>query len=89
MKAYKGFNKDMTCKGFQYEEGKEYAHDGPVKACVSGFHACEDPIDCFRYYDPAESVFHEVEQSGEISKDRYDSKIASSIRKRRDSMCKR
>ena len=79
MKAYKGFKKDMTCKGFQYEEGKEYTHDGPVKACYSGFHACEDPIDCFRYYAPAESVFHEVEQSGEISKGGEDSKIASSI----------
>ena len=79
MKAYKGFNKDMTCKGFQYEEGKEYTHVGPVKACYSGFHACEDPIDCFRYYAPAESVFHEVEQSGEISKGGDDSKIASSI----------
>ena len=69
----------MTCKGFQYEEGREYTHDGPVKACESGFHSCEDPIDCFRYYAPAKSVFHEVEQSGEISKGRYDSKIASSI----------
>ena len=79
MKTYKGFNKDMTCRGFQYEEGKEYEHDGKVKACGAGFHACEDPIDCFGYYPPATSVYHEVEQDGDISKGTDDTKIASSI----------
>lgn len=79
MKTYKGFNKDMTCRGFQYEEGKEYKHDGKVKACDAGFHACEDPIDCFGYYAPATSVYHEVEQDGDISKGTDDTKIASSI----------
>ena len=69
----------MTCRGFQYEEGKEYKHDGKIKACQAGFHACEDPIDCFGYYPPANSVYHEVEQSGDISKDGEDTKIASSI----------
>ena len=78
MKAYKGFNKDMTCRGFQYEEGKEFVHDGEVSLCNSGFHACEDPIDCFEYYDPANSVYHEVEMSGTLSKIDCDSKIASS-----------
>ena len=60
MKAYKGFNKDMTCRGFQYEDGKEYETD---KASLynEGFHACENPIDCFSYYSPSESVYHEVE----------------------------
>ena len=57
---YKGFNKDMTCKGFQYEEGKEY-HEEEAIVCKKGFHACEYPLDCFNYYNPAESVFHEVE----------------------------
>lgn len=57
---YKGFNKDMTCKGFQYEEGKEY-HEEEAIVCKKGFHACEYPLDCFNYYIPAESVFHEVE----------------------------
>ena len=57
---YKGFNKDMTCKGFQYEEGKEY-HEEEAIVCRKGFHACEYPLDCFNYYKPAESVFHEVE----------------------------
>ena len=78
IKSYKGFNKDMTCRGFQYEEGKEYETDEPVSCCNSGFHACEYPLDCFGYYAPNESVYHEVEQSGEISKDTDDTKVASS-----------
>ena len=60
MKAYKGFNKDMTCRGFQFEEGKTYQED-TANLCESGFHACENPLDCFRYYAPTNSVYHEVE----------------------------
>ena len=60
MKAYKGFNKDMTCRGFQFEEGKTY-EEKEAKLGHSGFHACECPLDVFGYYDPANSVFHEVE----------------------------
>ena len=79
MKTYKGFNKDMTCRGFHYEEGKEYEISGGVKCCENGFHACEDPLDCFNYYAPGKSVYHEVEQSGEISrKNDGESKVASS-----------
>ena len=79
MKTYKGFNKDMTCRDFQYEEGKEYEATGEIKCCNNGFHACEDPLDCFNYYAPGQSVYHEVEQSGEISKHNDDdSKVASS-----------
>ena len=78
IKSYKGFNEDMTCRGFQFEEGKEYEQEGEIKACNSGFHACEYPLDCFGYYEPSKSVFHEVEQSGDISKHANDSKIASS-----------
>ena len=78
MKTYKGFNKDMTCRDFKYEEGKEYEATGEIKCCNNGFHACEYPLDCFVYYAPSESVYHEVEQSGEISKDTDETKVASS-----------
>lgn len=79
MKTYKGFNKDMTCRGFHYEEWKEYEISGDVKCCENGFHACEDPLDCFNHYAPGESVYHEVEQSGEISRTNDgESKVASS-----------
>ena len=77
MKAYKGFNRDMTCRGFKFEEGKEYEQSGEIKVCENGFHACERPLDCFAYYSPGESVYHEVELNGEISKANDDTKIAS------------
>ena len=76
IKSYKGFNKDMTCRGKQYEEGKEYEEEC-AEACEYGMHACEYPLDCFSYYSPSESVYHVVEQSGEISRRNDDSKIAS------------
>lgn len=78
IKAYKGFNKGMKCRDFQYKEGGEYEHLGEVKACESGFHACEYPLDCFGYYSPTDSVFHEVELSGNFSKDGDDTKVAAS-----------
>ena len=62
VKYYKGFNRDMTCRGFQYKEGETYTTD-EAKLCQSGFHACENPLDCFSYYNPSESVYHEVELS--------------------------
>ena len=76
MKAYKGFKNDMTCRDFQYEEGKEY-HEERALCCDTGFHACEYPLDCFKYYEPADSVYHEVEQTGDIDKSECDSKVAS------------
>ena len=75
IKSFKGFKPDMTCKGFQYKEGESYEEDTAI-VCKKGFHACEYPLDCFRYYNPAESVFHEVEQSGKIDRD-GDTKTAS------------
>jgi hypothetical protein len=77
MKAYKGFNADLTCRGFQYAEGESYEHDGPVVACQSGFHACEQPIDMLAYYAPASSVFHVVELGGDVHRDGSDSKVAA------------
>ncbi|HHF6437148.1 TPA: hypothetical protein ACPP4D_000241 [Haemophilus influenzae] len=75
--AYKGFQQDWTCIGYQYEIGKTYVHKGNVKACKSGFHACEYPLDVLSYYSPAESKFAVVKMSGETSKDSDDTKIAS------------
>ena len=74
MKAYKGFNKDMTCRGFQFKEGETY-HEDKAELCESGFHACEDPIDCLSYYDPANSEYHEVELEEVCKEKKIDSKI--------------
>ena len=74
--AYKGFKRDMTCKGYQYEEGKTYTTQ-TADVCSTGFHACEYPLDVFSYYPPGTSVYHEVQQSGEISRDNCDTKQAS------------
>lgn len=60
IKAYKGFNKDLQCRGFQYEIGKEYEEE-TANLCHAGFHACEYPLDVFGYYSPADSRFCEVE----------------------------
>ena len=60
MKAFKGFNQDMTCRNFQYEEGKTY-EEQEAKLCQRGFHACENPIMCFNHYAPGTSVYHTVE----------------------------
>ena len=74
--TYKMFDENFKCRGFQYEVGATYKTD-KVEACEAGFHACEFPLDCFRYYPPSTSRFAEVVQSGEISKHGDDSKVAS------------
>ena len=75
--AYKGFDKNFSCRGYQYEVGKTFEHQGSVKACNSGFHACEIPLNVFDYRNPADSRFAVVKCSGEISKEENgDSKIA-------------
>jgi len=76
LKTYKGFDKDLKCRGFQYEIGKEYETD-KAKACKYGFHACENPLDVFKYYAPHNSRYCEVEQSGTLDKHSEDSKVAS------------
>ena len=76
MKTYKGFDKDLKCRGFQYEIGGEYETD-KAECCEEGFHACENPLYVFSYYPPAGNRFCEVEQSGEVDKSDDDSKVAS------------
>ena len=76
MKAYKGFKKDMTCRGFQFEEGKAY-HEDTAVLCESGFHACLDPLDCLRYYDPCDSVYHEVEIDNVSEQREDDTKVVA------------
>ena len=77
MKAYKGFNENMTCRDFQYEEGKSYEMED-AKLCDHGFHACAYPLDCLNYYAPASSVYHEVEQENVTSEKQEDTKQVSS-----------
>ena len=77
IKTYKGFDKDLKCRGFQYEIGKEYK-ESKASACNCGFHACEMPIEVLGYYEPGkQSRYCEVEQSGDLSRHRDDSKVAS------------
>ena len=79
MKAYKGFNPDMTCRGFKFEEGKTYTED-KAELCKSGFHACLDPLEVLRYYDPCDSEgnlrkYHEVELEDVDNKREDDTKV--------------
>ncbi|ECO5909236.1 hypothetical protein FYD77_11380 [Salmonella enterica] len=77
--TFKGFNKDLKCRDFQFEIGKTFHHDGKVEACGSGFHACECPFDVFSYYPPAESRYAEtISFSITDSEEGGDTKIASS-----------
>ena len=84
IKAVKGFNLDMTCTPtedikFQYEEGKTYEEE-TADACHKGFHACELPVEVFRYYPPTRSVYHRVEMSGEIDDSNIDKVCSSKIK---------
>ncbi len=78
LKAYKGFNQDLKCRGFQYEIGKTYEHPGEINLCGSGFHACPSPLNVFDYYGPATSRYCEVEQDGETI-DGDDKRVSSKL----------
>ena len=67
--GFKAFDKDMKCRGFQFEVGKTYKHDGEISPCNSGFHYCENPLDVLDYYDLTDSTFAKVEATGEVKTD--------------------
>ena len=75
MKGFKGFDKDLKCRGFQFNVGGEY-EEAHAKACEKGFHFCENPMDIFGYYPPSDSRYAEVEGDGKTDKDGGDSKVA-------------
>ena len=78
IKSYKAFDKNMRCRDFQYEVGKEYEMDGDIKCCNRGFHACKNPLEVWNYYDMLNSRFAEVEQSGKIDEEGNSTKVCSS-----------
>ena len=82
IKGFKGFNKNLQCRDFQYEIGKDFKENGEIKACNKGFHFCENPADVFSYYPPSNNGdlnrYCEVEGSGKTDKDSEDSKVACS-----------
>lgn len=74
--AYKAFDENMQCRGFQYAEGETYVHKGEIEMCGAGFHACENPLDTLNYYPLIGSRFALVEYTGEVTrKDEGDSKV--------------
>ena len=78
IKGYKGFDKNLQCRGFQYKVGETFEEKGTIKACESGFHFCENPFNVFNYYPPSDSRYCNVEGDGKIDTDNSDSKVACS-----------
>ena len=76
--SYKAFDKNMQCRDFQYEVGKEYEMDGEIKCCNRGFHACKSPMEVWDHYDMLNSRYAEVEQSGKIDEEENSTKVCSS-----------
>lgn len=78
MKGYKAYNKGMTCRNFQYEEGKEYEiKDKPIRCTSTGFHFCKNPLDVLNYYDLINCEFSKVESLGEVDENGDDTKVAT------------
>ena len=80
--GFKGFDKDLKCRNYQYEVGKEFEEEGKIEACSNGFHFCENPFDVLEYYPPStekgSSRYCIVKGSGNIDRDGDDSKVACS-----------
>ena len=74
LRAFKGFDKRLRCRGFQYEVGKEY-QEPVAELCLKGFHACENPLDTFRYYPPTDSRYCEVEIDDNGQRNSENSKV--------------
>ena len=80
MKGFKGFDKDLKCRGFQYAIGETTTHDGTVSLCNRGLHFCESPLDTFTFYKPGASRYAEVEADGVSDSTEKDSKrVAKSL----------
>jgi hypothetical protein len=80
-KAFKGFNPDLTCRGFQFVEGETFTIDTDPELCERGFHATLAPIDVLRYYPPASSVYHEVEVEDHVARWKITSARTTAIRR--------
>jgi len=76
-KTYKGFDKEMKCRGYQFVIGNQYKHEGTVELCAKGFHACKIPMDVWSFYPINTSIYAEVEQSGDVKND--EQKTVSSV----------
>lgn len=76
--AYKGFDRNLKCRDFQYEVGKEYEMNGEIECCKRGFHACKSPMEVWDHYDMLNSRFAVVEQSGTIDRENNSTKVCSS-----------
>ena len=80
--GFKGFDKDLKCRDYQYEVGKEFEEEGKIEACSNGFHFCENPLDVLGYYPPYDEKgsnrYCIVKGSGNIDRDGDDTKVACS-----------
>lgn len=70
MRGFKGMDRDMRCRGYQFEIGKTYRAEGKVELCQNGFHFCKNLVDTFEYYEKGKPHrFFEIEASGTIKSD--------------------
>ncbi len=77
MIAYKGFDQELACRGFQYRVGESFSFPGTIVCCENGAHSCEMPLDVLSYYPPATSRFAQIEAGGTIDRFEKDTKLAS------------